>query len=301
MNCLLVITGAYHTDGGIAAMNRLGIHAIAERGHSLDILSLVEDDYAVDPRYLKPGMKVHSRGFAGNKFLFILAVWHAILGKHYSHICVDHVNLASVLAPLVWIKRCNYVVWLCGIEVFPPRPDLEGRLGLRGARKRLAISKFTQQSVAARFPDLSITACDLALDPVRHADILKLNSSALPASVILEASDQSRIELGDRVILHVGRMVSGERYKGQDSLIRAFPLILEKYPDAQLVLAGQGDDALRLKELARELPALMHAHIFFPGHVSDDLLDRIYRRCYVFAMPSVGVGFGLVYLDAKAR
>src|SRR5258706_12635232 len=97
MNCLLVITGAYHTDGGIAAMNRLVIQAIAERGHSLDILSLVEDDYAVDPRYLKPGMKVHSRGFAGNKFLFILAVWHAIL--------------ESIILISVWIMSISLQFW----------------------------------------------------------------------------------------------------------------------------------------------------------------------------------------------
>ena len=109
------------------------------------------------------------------------------------------------------------------------------------------------------------------------------------------------MRLGDQVILHVGRMVSGERYKGQESLLAAFPQVIDRFPGAQLVLAGRGDDMQRLKNMAREFSANIQARIFFPGYVPDDLLDRIYQQCYVFAMPSIGEGFGLVYLEAMMR
>jgi phosphatidyl-myo-inositol dimannoside synthase len=115
----------------------------------------------------------------------------------------------------------------------------------------------------------------------------------LPA-IVLEASDRSHSELGHQVILHVGRMTSSERYKGQESLIRAFPMIYQQNPDVQLVLAGQGDDMARLKGLTQTLSSPMQARIFFPGYVPDDLLDVLYQKCYVFAMPSIGEGFGLV-------
>ncbi|MDB5082590.1 MAG: hypothetical protein JWP00_4514, partial [Chloroflexi bacterium] len=35
--CLLVITGAFEADGGIAAVNRLVIKSFAEEGYFLDI------------------------------------------------------------------------------------------------------------------------------------------------------------------------------------------------------------------------------------------------------------------------
>jgi glycosyltransferase involved in cell wall biosynthesis len=45
----------------------------------------------------------------------------------------------------------------------------------------------------------------------------------------------------------------------------------------------------------------MRARIFFPGCLPDDLLDLVYQKCYIFAMPSMGEGFGLVYLEAMLR
>jgi glycosyltransferase involved in cell wall biosynthesis len=84
-------------------------------------------------------------------------------------------------------------------------------------------------------------------------------------------------------------------------LIDAFPLIHQKYSDAQLVLAGKGDDLERLRSRAFALPPELHSHIFMPGYVADDLLERIHRQSYLFAMPSIGEGFGLVYLEAMSR
>lgn len=299
--CLLAITGAYHTDGGIAAVNRLMIKAIAEEGYALDIFSLVEENTSVDNRYLPSNAKVCSQAFAGNKYLFTLAVWQTILKSTYDFVFVDHVNLASILAPLIWMKRHQYIVWLFGVEVFPPRPDWEGWLGLHLATKRLAISEFTKQSVIHRFPKLSVEVCDLSLDPVRHGIVHTSQSPIAYEPIVLQAVNGNQAALNKEVILHVGRMVTGERFKGQDSLIQAFSMIHKHHPGAQLVLAGQGNDMNRLKDMAKALPDSIQARIFFPGYVPDDLLAKIYQSCYVFAMPSAGEGFGLVYLEAMLR
>jgi phosphatidylinositol alpha-1,6-mannosyltransferase len=299
-HCLIVITGAFHTDGGIAAVNRLMIKAIADKGYSIDIISLFEKNSALGSDYIPAEAVTHFQGFEGNKYLFTLAVWRAVLQYSYAYIFVDHINIASILFPFTWLRSTSYIVWLCGIEVFPPRPDLQGKLGLHGARKCLAISEFTYQSVTSRFPKLSVEVCDLSLDPVRH-NVDESQEQKFDRSISLRAMDGSQSYLGSRVILHVGRMVSGDRYKGQDSLIRAIPLIYDQFPDVQLVLAGQGDDMLRLKSMVKDLPTTLQARIFFPGYVPDDLLRRIYQGCYVFAMPSIGEGFGLVYLEAMVH
>jgi phosphatidyl-myo-inositol dimannoside synthase len=299
---LIICTGAYHSDGGIAALNRLVIQVFLEQGYTVHVYALLESDAGIDPRCLSSGANVECRAFAGNKYAFSLAVWRALARSHYDYVCVDHVNLAAILAPLHGLKRCHYIVWLCGLEVFPPRPDQEGSLGLKGAWKRLAISEFTRQSVIGRFPDLLIDVCELSLDPIRHpGNLERVQTGSSVTSILLEASDGSQADLKDRVILHVGRMTSGERYKGQESLIRAFPMVHQQHPNVQLLLAGQGEDMPRLKRIVRELPPAMQARIFLPGYISDDVLDQIYKKCYVFAMPSIGEGFGLVYLEAMIR
>ncbi len=44
------------------------------------------------------------------------------------------------------------------------------------------------------------------------------------------------------VILSVGRWLATERYKGMDTLIRALPRLLLRWPSLQLALVGSGDD-----------------------------------------------------------
>ena len=296
-----MITGAFDSDGGIAALNRLTISALAEQ-YSLDILLFAEKETngtVIDPRYISNALPIHARAFSGNKMIFVFSAWRAILFNKYDLILVDHVNLASSLAPLCWLGLGKYTVWLCGMEVFPPRPDFEGRIGLKYASRRLAISEYTRQNIEARYPKLSIEVCDLALDPVRHDPSEYLEEDA--GAVEMESLDGNRRRLNRRVVLHVGRMSTFERFKGQEVLIDAFPIIHKKNPDAQLVLAGKGDDFERLKSRALSLPLDVHANIFMPGFVADDLLERLYRLCFLFAMPSIGEGFGLVYLEAMSR
>jgi glycosyltransferase involved in cell wall biosynthesis len=167
-------------------------------------------------------------------------------------------------------------------------------LGLRSAWKRIAISDFTRQQVARQFPALPVTVCDLALDP-RYTN-LKLHEQ-VPAITLTNVSC-IECPLGEHVILHVGRMASDEQYKGQDVLVAGMAQIQAHYPDVQLVLVGRGDDAARLKRLALARSPAVQDAVFMPGFVPDDLLNQLYQRTYVFAMPSRGEGFGLVYLEA---
>ena len=94
----------------------------------------------------------------------------------------------------------------------------------------------------------------------------------------------------------VARMHPSEREKGHRALLNAMPALLKKYPDAQLVFAGPGDDVPALR--ASALEARVGASVFFPGFVSVEYLRRLYHRSYAFVMPSRQEGFGLAYLEA---
>jgi phosphatidyl-myo-inositol dimannoside synthase len=94
-------------------------------------------------------------------------------------------------------------------------------------------------------------------------------------------------------------MAAAERYKGHDALLAAWPAVLVRQPDAQLVFVGTGDDEPRLRARARE--AGLGAHVIFTGFVDEVELASIYARAAVFAMPSRGEGFGIAYLEAMAH
>ncbi len=210
-------------------------------------------------------------------------------------ILVDHINLASILAPFAIFGLCKYSVWLFGIEVFSPLPDWQGKLGLMNASRRIAISSFTKNKVKSSFPSLDIRVCDLAL-----------NLDEIPPSIDEEqpalcAVDGTLQTIADRAILHVGRMEFSERYKGHAEMLAAFPLVASNHPQTQLILAGDGNDRERLLGIARQLPSALQSRIFMPGYVDQALLERLYQACFAFALPSRGEGFGLVYLEAMAR
>jgi len=102
-----------------------------------------------------------------------------------------------------------------------------------------------------------------------------------------------------RIILTVGRWESTERYKGADTLIAALPHVMKSAPDSILVLVGDGDDQPRLEQLAHELGVA--DHVRFVRGPSQEELFACYAHCDVFALPSGGEGFGLVFLEAMAH
>jgi phosphatidyl-myo-inositol alpha-mannosyltransferase len=100
---------------------------------------------------------------------------------------------------------------------------------------------------------------------------------------------------GRRNILFVGRY--NEQRKGFRYLVRAMPLVRDQFPDARLVVVGQGDPERSERYL------LDHGidDTIFTGFVSAEMLPRYYASCDVFCAPSTGrESFGLILLEALA-
>jgi phosphatidylinositol alpha-1,6-mannosyltransferase len=106
---------------------------------------------------------------------------------------------------------------------------------------------------------------------------------------------------GCRVILGVGRFVAR---KGHVTLVNAMPKILERIPNALLVLVGTGPCLSAAVNRAHALG--IRENVLFPGILSEDEVSLLYRNCEVFALPTGddgrgGVeGFGLVFTEANA-
>ena len=92
--------------------------------------------------------------------------------------------------------------------------------------------------------------------------------------------------------------MSSERYKGHDRIIRAMPSVLARVPDTVYLIVGSGDDQQRLEQFADETGVA--SRVIFAGQVTDAELHDYFALARVFAMPSTGEGFGIVFLEAMA-
>lgn len=100
------------------------------------------------------------------------------------------------------------------------------------------------------------------------------------------------------VIFTLCRLAKAEAYKGYDQLIRSLPTIQQVIPNVHYILAGTGDDLSRIQFLIHQQG--LQDSVTLAGFIPDDELVDHYNLCDVFAMPSKGEGFGIVYLEAMA-
>jgi phosphatidyl-myo-inositol dimannoside synthase len=230
-----------------------------------------------------------------DKVRFATKVVAGQLAGDFDWLFFDHLGPATVQRFVPRFVRRPYGVFLHSVEVWRGLSDVRVRT-LKQATVRVANSNYTAQRTLAAHGEIgSIEVCHLALPPNGGFDFP--GAKARENKFTIDYSIVDRIQ--DNAVLIVGRMMSSERHKGHEQLIQAWPSIKMQVPDAQLVVVGRGDDLRRLRGLA---DGTGHRQsIIFTGWVNDLTLHEVYRRAAVFAMPSNGEGFGLVFLEAMKR
>ena len=275
---LLVSAGIGLRGGGAAHLARVLARASAEyaTAHRLafSVAALDGSDAPLDG--------IPLRTYDGRKAALAAAVARTQLaGAARTAIVFDHLGPARIQPFLPHSLRAPYALFLLGTEAWKElRTDR--RRALCGARLRVAISDYTRRRILEKTPEAEpIEVLHLAIEEPRR--------NGPPDAALLA-------RCGDGFVLTVGRLASGDRYKGHDELLAATARLGEQGIPARLVIAGEGDDRPRLERRAAELG--LAERVLFTGHVSDSTRAELYRRARVFAMPSRGEGFGLVYLEA---
>lgn len=111
---------------------------------------------------------------------------------------------------------------------------------------------------------------------------------------------KNRLKLPDDFILLVGDVNYNKNIRG---LIRAFNIIINKYPLLSLVLIGKGfvDPSLQLSDIIQLIKSFrLNDKVHFISHVSTSDLIGIYNLAKVYLQPSYAEGFGLPVLEAMA-
>lgn len=228
------------------------------------------------------------RAFGRAKLRFFLAATRAALDNG-AIVLAAHPNLALPAAFMKGLSPQQISVVIChGVEVWQQLPRVR-RAALRRADVLIAPSRYTVQKIheIQGIPFDKIRRLPWPLSPAF------LSLAADPA----ELKPPAEFPNG-KVILTVGRWAASERYKGVDDLIRAFAQLRPAIPDLHLVVVGEGDDLMRLQKLAAETNTSDAVH-FLQG-LSREKLAACYGRADVFALPSTGEGFGMVFLEAMA-
>lgn len=280
---IFIATQLYGSPGGIQTYSRriaeiLTLHC-AGRAAELYCASLADRDNRIEA-HCHP---VQYREFAatrGSARRFILTILKWAARSPGGSAVAGHV----AVAPVAWLLKNlglirSYAVVLHGTEAWE-RLNGWQRRAARGAAAIVATTSYT----AARFSERN----SIPGERIRIAPLAVGQNDVAP-----EAPQPG--STGFRV-LTVGRQSAPERYKGTDTLIQAAAKLRAAGADIRLTVAGEGDDLRRLRDLAAR--AGLDGAVRFLGRVPSHQLDRLYRDCDVFAMPSRNEGFGIVFLEA---
>ena len=245
------------------------------------------NDTPGDCHFSYDGRDIIFRGFGRAKTSFLFSAAQAAWGGARI-VVAAHPNLAVAAASMKLISsRVKVIAMAHGVEVWQPLPEYR--------RRALLLADL----VVAPSTDTA-TKLD-AIQGVPHRKIRRLSWSLSPDFVRLTQASNLPLPRGfpqGSVILTVGRWAASERYKGVDDLIHATVQLRTRIAGLHLVAVGGGDDLGRLRGLVTELDAQDCIH-FLEG-LSREELAACYAQADVFALPSAGEGFGLVFLEAMA-
>ncbi|MDJ0733114.1 MAG: glycosyltransferase family 4 protein [Nostocaceae cyanobacterium] len=220
-----------------------------------------------------------------------LAIKIIILGifQRPTLVITTHVNYSSACYFLKIISGISYWVIAHGLEVWNLDNNLT-KLSLKKADKIISVSHYTRECL-----------------------LQKTNIQSGKIEILANTFDENKFKIDSKpdyllkrynlnpeqpVILTVTRMGRMAKYKGYDHIIHALVKVRQYIPNVHYILAGKGDDQPRIATLINSFN--LQDCVTMTGFVPDKELCDYYNLCDIFAMPSKGEGFGIVYLEALA-
>lgn len=161
----------------------------------------------------------------------------------------------------------------------------------------------TRRAMASRCEAVTVVSRDLAANLPGAISRRGEPPRVMPMGVDTQrfSGRPERGENSDQTVLFVGRLA---KKKGVEYLIRAFPDVLARHPDARLVVVGDGPCREELETLSSQLG--LADRVRFAGAQPPAELPRFYGRSHVFVGPSVVTrsgdteSFGLVFVEGMA-
>lgn len=157
--------------------------------------------------------------------------------------------------------------------------DIERR-GVHMADKVIAVSHFTRNILLSRY----------AIAP----DRVEVVYNAIDTNGKLPLP--STIRRDEKIVLFLGRITM---QKGPEYFLHAARMVLDHVKNVRFVMAGSGDMARGMIELAAELG--IGQKVVFTGFLRGNDVERVYKMADIYVMPSVSEPFGIAPLEALSH
>jgi len=188
--------------------------------------------------------------------------------------------------------RIPYIVTVHAGDIFPIRNVIFkylSRFTLRNCDYCTANSSYTKRAILNIFKIKNIEVIPMGVD-------FKVFGKNKKNHAI-----RKKFNINDKFILFVGRLAEK---KGVKYLLMAMPDVLKKFPDAKLVIVGDGFEKDNIIKLISELE--LTKNIVLAGKIENKELPDYYTTADVFVGPSIITkkgdteGLGVVFLEALA-
>ncbi len=291
--CHLWLPNIFEFKGGIQvylavlleALQSLSLNSTYEVFIKHDTRSYPEYPLLKDARFHFSGtwpMSIRTLVFASQ--IFAYGLW-----QRPNLVLATHINFTVVA---YWLKRFTGVpYWTIayGLDAWNiERKDLQ--TALHHADRILSISGYTRDRL---IKEQNLDPAKISLLPCT-LDASRWSIAPKPQHLL----NRYGLSAEQPIILTVARLDRSDRYKGYDQILQALPEIRGKIPNVHYILVGKGSDRPRVEQLVTQLN--LQDCVTIAGFVPDEELNSYYNLCDVFAMPSKGEGFGIVYLEALA-
>ena len=286
---LFITLTTFSRTGGVEKFNKCFLKALLDFNseYNLESFSTSLYDDSVDKKYYT---KDRFKGFSGNRISFVLqSIFSA---KKFDHIIIGHINLAMVgygIKLLFPQKKVSLITH--GYEVWTPLSGLKKKL-VNKADLIFAVSNFTKEKLInkQKLNSNKIALFSNTIDPYfKIPDAFEVNSSLRKRYNLTES---------DFVLFTLTRLSAIEGYKGYDIVIKCMPALLKSIPNLKYVIAGKYDalEKSRLDNLIGELQ--LEDKVIFTGYLKNEEVEAHYQVGDLFIMPSMGEGFGIVFIEA---
>lgn len=220
-------------------------------------------------------------GFSGRRAPFIWSAVNEVLRRKPELVLIGHLHYAPLGLLLSTLRPgLRYAVMVHGIEAWRKLSRIQ-RAAMQHAHFVTSVSEYTKRTL------VELNGLD--------AERIHIVPNTLEWKGSVSANNRTKEDEQLR-LLSVCRLVSGERYKGIETVINALPKVIGAIPNMRYTVIGSGDDLERHMRLARELK--VSSHVQFRGAVDEQELRESYEASDLFIMPSAGEGFGIVFLEA---
>jgi len=278
--------------GGIQTFSRFLVHGLKDGFPEAEVTVFAKNDSSAPPIDEIRFASFRATGtwtLAQRTLAFSARLLIDTIRRRPDLIVVTHINFAPVAYWLHKLLGVRYLVVAHGVEIWK-RPDQQVRTALRNASSLVAVSNYTRDRMSEV---LNVSVDEIGLLP-NTFDPDNFEPGPKPRFLL------KRYGLSEEqpVILTIARLASAERYKGYDQLLQALVDIRKRFPNVCYLLGGRGPDRPRIERMVSQLG--IKKNVVLAGYIPDEELNAHYNLCDVFAMPSKGEGFGIVFLEALA-